>query len=57
VGLKEQFMRLARYNRWANARLYSAVHQLSTADFRAPRNGFFGSLCGTLNHLYVGDRC
>ena len=57
MGLKEQFMRLARYNRWANARLYGAVHQLSTEDFRAPRNGFFGSICGTLNHLYVGDRC
>lgn len=57
VGLKEQFMRLARYNRWANARLYGAVRQLSHEDFRAPRSGFFGSICGTLNHLYVGDRC
>ena len=48
---------MARYNRWANARLYAAVRKLSAEAFQAPRSGFFGSLCGTLNHLYVGDRC
>jgi len=57
MGLKDQFMRLARYNRWANERLYGAVAQLSAEAFHAPRSGFFGSICGTLNHLYVGDRC
>jgi uncharacterized damage-inducible protein DinB len=55
--MKAYFARLARYNRWANRRLYDAVAKLSAEDFRAPRCGFFGSLCGTLNHLYVGDRC
>jgi len=57
VTLKDQFRRLARYNRWANERLYGAVRQLSAAEFHAPRSGFFKSICGTLNHLYVGDRC
>ena len=57
MGLKVQFLRLARYNRWANERLFAAVRQLSPHDFRAPHDGFFGSICGTLNHLYVGDRC
>lgn len=57
VGLKQQFMCLARYNRWANARLYGAIQQLSDDAFHASRSGFFGSICGTLNHLYVGDRC
>lgn len=55
--MKEHFRRFARYNRWANARLYAAVAELDAAAFQAPRSGFFGSLCGTLNHLYVGDRC
>lgn len=57
MRLRDQFKRLARYNRWANAQLYEVVRSLSTEDFHAPRSGFFGSLCGTLNHLYVGDRC
>lgn len=57
VGMKAYFARLARYNRWANHRLYEAVGQLSADDFQAPRCSFFGSLCHTLNHLYVGDRC
>jgi len=57
MGLKDQFVRLARYNRWANERLFGAMRSLSAEAFHAPRSGFFGSLCGTLNHLYVGDRC
>jgi uncharacterized damage-inducible protein DinB len=57
MQLREHFRRLARYNRWANVRLYEAVRSLSAEAFHAPRSGFFGSLCGTLNHLYVGDRC
>ncbi len=55
--MKNHFRRLARYNRWANARLYAAVGELDAAAFQAPRASVFGSLCGTLNHLYVGDRC
>jgi uncharacterized damage-inducible protein DinB len=57
VSLQKQFATLARYNRWANARLYEAVRHLSADAFQASRSGFFSSLCGTLNHLYVGDRC
>jgi uncharacterized damage-inducible protein DinB len=50
------FRRLARYNGWANRRLYDAVGQLDEAAWRAPRSGFFGSLQETLNHILVGDR-
>lgn len=52
----DYFQMLARYNRWANARLYEATGQLSDADWRAPRQVFFGSIRHTLNHLLVGDR-
>jgi uncharacterized damage-inducible protein DinB len=52
----EHFQTFARYNAWANDRLYAACAQLSDADFRASRQAFFGSILGTLNHILVGDR-
>ena len=50
------FQTLARYNQWANERLYAACAELADADYRAPRQAFFGSIHGTLNHLLVADR-
>jgi len=50
------FQTLARYNQWANERLYAACAELTDADYRAPRQAFFGSIHGTLNHLLVADR-
>ncbi|HYH20885.1 MAG TPA: DinB family protein [Azospirillum sp.] len=54
--MKAHFDAFARYNRWANRRLYAAVAELSDAQFREDRGAFFGSLRGTLNHILVGDR-
>src|SRR5436190_20899202 len=54
--LKHHFEMFALYNRWANERLYDAVRLLSEEEFRRNRGAFFGSLCGTLNHLVVADR-
>ena len=53
---KHHFETLARYNRWANRRLYEVAAQLSDAQFREDRGAFFGSLRGTLNHILVADR-
>jgi len=47
---------LARYNAWANARVYDAVAQLDDAALREDRGAFFGSIHATLNHLFVVDR-
>ena len=47
---------LARYNAWANHKLYHAVDALPDAEFRADRGVAFKSLRGTLNHLLVTDR-
>ncbi len=47
---------LARYNAWANHKLYRAVESLSDEQFRADRGVFFKSLRGTLNHLLAADR-
>ena len=54
--MKAHFDMLARYNAWANRRLYDAAAKLSDADYRADRGAFFKSVHGTLNHLLVGDR-
>jgi uncharacterized damage-inducible protein DinB len=50
------FRTLARYNRWANERLYGACAKLTADEFAASRPAFFGSIQGTLNHLVAGDR-
>lgn len=47
---------LARYNAWANHKLYGAVEALEDAERRADRGAFFRSLLGTLNHVLVADR-
>jgi uncharacterized damage-inducible protein DinB len=50
------FKRMARYNQWANARLYKACADLSDEDRKQARKSFFGSIHRTLNHIMVGDR-
>jgi len=47
---------MARYNRWANARLFACVSELSDTDYRCDRDAYFGSIHATLNHILVGDR-
>ena len=54
--MKTHFERMARYNRWANRRLYGAVAQLEPEEIQAPRSGFFPSIVKTLNHIVVADR-
>ena len=51
----EHLRRMARYNAWANRRLYEACAQLPEVEYRRPRPAFFGSIHGTLNHLLVAD--
>src|SRR4029077_16446581 len=55
AGMKDHFASFARYNAWANRRLYDAAAGLSDADYRTDRGAFFGSLHGTLNHLLTAD--
>jgi uncharacterized damage-inducible protein DinB len=50
------FTMFARYNEWANRRIYAAAAGLPEADYRADGGAFFGSVHGTLNHILVGDR-
>lgn len=49
------FQNLARYNAWANRRLYQSCSALGDDEIRLPRPSFFGSILATLNHGLVGD--
>lgn len=51
----DHIRRMARYNRWANNRLYDACATLAPDDYFAKRPSFFGSIHATLNHILVGD--
>ena len=54
--MKEMFQQFARYNRWANARLFQAAFALPDDEYQRDVGAFFKSLHGTLNHLLVTDR-
>lgn len=54
--MRDHFKSLARYNRWANRRLYAACAELPAEEYHRPRAAFFKSLHGTLNHILAGDR-
>jgi uncharacterized damage-inducible protein DinB len=54
--MKSHFLMMARYNRWANARLYDAIDKLPDELYRKDIGLFFRSLHGTLNHILAGDR-
>ena len=46
---------MARYNRWQNSSIYAAANTLTDDQRKADRGAFFGSIHGTLSHLYWGD--
>lgn len=54
--MKDYYHMLARYNQWANSRLYEACGRLPKEEYLIDRKAFFRSLHGTLNHLLVCDR-
>jgi len=54
--MHQHFAMFARYNAWANSRVYGAAAELNDSEYRADRGAFFGSVHGTLNHLLVTDR-
>jgi uncharacterized damage-inducible protein DinB len=54
--MKAHFSKMARYNAWANARIYAAARDLPDESYRRDVGAFFGSLRGTLNHILVADK-
>ncbi|MEM7208768.1 MAG: DinB family protein [Pseudomonadota bacterium] len=49
------FALMAGYNQWMNENVYAAAAKLSANELAQDRGAFFGSVLGTLNHIYVGD--
>ena len=47
---------MARYNSWQNGSLFGAADGLNDKERDRNRGAFFGSIRGTLNHLYWADR-
>jgi uncharacterized damage-inducible protein DinB len=54
--VKSHFSMMARYNAWANTRIYTMAAALPDESYRREVGVFFKSLHGTLNHLLVADR-
>lgn len=54
--MKSHFVTLARYNGWANSRLYAHASTLPDEAYRRDVGAYFKSLHATLNHLLVADR-
>ena len=47
---------MARYNRWQNGACYDAAANLSDEERKRDRGALFGSIHGTLSHIYWADR-
>ena len=56
LRMREHFVTFAKYNAWANARIYKAVSGLTDEQYRRDIGIYFRNLHGTLNHLLVADR-
>lgn len=46
---------MAAYNQWMNGKIYACSAELSDEERKRDLGAFFGSIHGTLNHIYVGD--
>ena len=46
---------MACYNAWQNGQLAGYLRELDDDEVARDRGAFFGSILGTLNHLYWGD--
>jgi len=51
----EHIRRLFAYTRWANRKTLEAVAPLTADELNKPIGGSFGSVQGTLHHLYGAD--
>ena len=54
--MKEHFILLARYNAWANRRVYDAAASVSPQALDQDVGAYGGSIIATLNHLLLVDR-
>ncbi len=55
MGQQAYFVTLARYHRWAHARMLAALTPIPDTDYYADQGLFFRSVHRTLNHLLLVD--
>lgn len=46
---------MSQYNQWMNQKIYQAAQSLGNQAIRQDQKAFFGSIFGTLNHIYIAD--
>ena len=55
MSLLSNLQLMSRYNQWMNQKVYQTAQELGEEKIKQDRGAFFGSLLGTLNHIYVAD--
>ena len=55
MSLLSNLQLMSQYNQWMNQKLYQTAGELGDAEIKQNRGAFFGSILGTLNHIYVAD--
>ena len=55
ISFQAYFLKLARYNQWANQQLYVALNSLDDSQLHQLQPNLFDSIIKTANHIWVGD--
>lgn len=55
MSLLSNLQLMSQYNQWMNQKIYQVAQQLGNDKIQQDQGAFFGSLFGTLNHIYVAD--
>ncbi len=55
MALLFDLVEAARYNAWANTRIYNALGAMTDAARKADRRAFFRSIHNTMNHVLLAD--
>ena len=55
ISFQAYFLKLARYNQWANQKLYDVLNKLDDSQLHQFQPNFFDSIIKTANHIWVGD--
>ncbi|MEN9518320.1 MAG: hypothetical protein RLZZ381_908 [Cyanobacteriota bacterium] len=55
MSLLSNLQLMSQYNQWMNQKIYQVAQQLGNEKIQQDQGAFFGSLFGTLNHIYVAD--
>ena len=46
---------MSQYNQWMNHKVYQVAQKLDHEKIKQNQGAFFGSILGTLNHIFVAD--